>query len=261
MENRKKDIRQVRLEKLKEEMILRFSDSLNFDSEMELYEHLLVHLFTGDLDDVFLSESLLGIDGNEKSEIMNLARKYMSLCFYDGDISYWADSIDGVYLSDLDLVCMKLLDNFDFLLGLAKDGGEDVLQKLVSFQNTSLTGTSSVIDALRNIFVNDDVLKDTLFKLLKDNGPYQGLSSFEKKVLLEYPEGVFYQLNGENIQKISPEELKNKLLTTYFGTIPEENITFESFGKLFPTEDSFEQVVLDTHFENGYMDSGKQGAK
>ena len=278
MENPKKDIRAQRLEILIRELILRKTDELSFDSAddfrreddgrisidnfgnenknaLGLYEQLLANVFMGELDDVFLSQSLLGIEGTEREEIMDLARKYMSLCFYDGDISYWADSIEGVHLSDLDLICMKLLDHYDFLLGLIKAGGEDVLKKLVPLQNTSLTGTTSIIDALRNIFPNDTILKDVLCTLWREDGPYHEFTDSQKKILLEFPRGIFYEEKGKIIEKIPAEELKNKLYQTHFGEVPEGNIPFEVFLKSFPNEESFERLVLDTHFA-GYTYGG-----
>ena len=258
MENRKRDIRYERLEALKNGMIDRFTINLDFDNEKKLYDQLLALLLTGDLDEDYLSSSLAGITGQEKEEIMNVARKYVSLLFYDGDIRYWSDSIDGVYLSDYDLVLMKLLDNYDFLLGLVKDAGEDVVKRLVDFEKTDLAGTSSLLDFLRNVFPSDSLLKEVLNNLLREDGPYSGLSDTQKKVLLSLPAGTFYEGQGDEIQKISPEELKHRLFESSFGTDPEEEYSYEQFGRLFSTEESFEQAVMQTVYPDCFPEIPNQ---
>ena len=103
-----------RLEDLKQETILNYLDEVNLDHAMELYDCMINHLFKGDLDNAFDSKYLIGVDQEEAIEVFQLARRYKDLCFYMGDVEYWADSIEGVYLSDIDLVSMKLLDNYDF---------------------------------------------------------------------------------------------------------------------------------------------------
>ena len=81
MENPKKNIRVERLDELQKETLLRDCADIDLNNPSDKYGRMLVHLFTGDYDELFLSQSLLGIEGNEREEIMDLSRKYLSLCF------------------------------------------------------------------------------------------------------------------------------------------------------------------------------------
>ena len=143
---------------------------------------------------------------------------------------------------------MKLLDNYDFLLGLIKAGGEDVVKNLVPLQNTGLAGTSSVIDALRNSFLQDSFLKDVLCSLWDAEGPYKDFNDMQKKVLLEYPGGIFFDLKDGSMEKVPAEDLKKRLYETYFEVVPKDKNTEENFHKCFDNEEAFEQIVMDTHF-------------
>ncbi len=252
MDKKDVNIRVQRLERLKQATILNYLDSINLNHPMELYDTMMKHLLKGDFDFDFLSDSLLGIDEEEKQEIFQLVRRYKNLCFYMGDASYWADSIEGVYLTDLDLVCMKLLDNFDFLLGLARDGGEDALKLLSSFLTGDMSVNGSVVDYLRNSFINDTVLKEVIIEMAKEDGMYKGLSDIQKEVLCTFPEGTLYHIKGDKVQMINSDELVKKIQTSYFGSEIEDFKDLESLSKLLSNEESFENVILDIYYlENG----------
>ena len=87
---------------------------------------------------------------------------------------------------------------------------------------------------------------------------YLELNDTQKKVLLSLPAGTFYEGQGNEIQKISPEELKHRLFESYFGTDPEEEYSYEQFGKLFSTEESFEQAVMQTIYPDCFNDIPNQ---
>jgi hypothetical protein len=236
-----------RLEDLKQETILNYLDSINLDHPMELCDSMIQHLFAGDLDSAFASKYLLGVDQEEAREIFELARRYKDLCFYMGDPGYWADSIEGVYLTDVDLVSMKLLDNYDFLLGLSRVGGENSLKQLEAFKG-SMSLNGSVIDYLRNNFDNDDILMDTIVEMSKEDGVYQGLSDEQKEVLCTFPEGILYEKKDDSIEKIPVSELVHKMQEVYFGTQSEEYNDLEKFSKLFPSKEAFEEVIISIYY-------------
>ena len=235
-----------RLEDLKQETILNYLNEVNLDHDMELYDCMINHLFKGDLDNAFDSKYLIGVDQEEANEIFQLTRRYKDLCFYMGDVEYWADSIEGVYLSDIDLVSMKLLDNYDFLLGLTRVGGENVLKQVEAFKNSfSLNG--SVIDYLRNSFPSDDFLMDTLVEMSKEDGEFHGFTDEQKEVLCTFPEGILYEKEDDNIKKIPMKELVGKLQEVYFGSKSNEYNDLDKFSKLFSTKEDFEEVVLSVY--------------
>lgn len=235
----------LRLEKLKQATIINYFSDISFSSEMALYDSMIHHLFYGDFDDIFESSSLIGVDFEERTEIFKLVRKYKNICFFQGNVDCWSDSVEGVSLNDLDFVCMKLLDNYDFLLKIAKDGGERVLNLLFHFQDNYELIDGSLIDHLRNTFVNDDVLKTILIEMSKAEGKYSDLSTDELVVLCMYPEGILYDSSHEKVRLIPPKVLISKINDYVFGVQNDEYDAFLSLRKLFSNNDYlFEDVIF-----------------
>ena len=241
MEN-KKDIRIERLEKLKQATIVNFTDKINYNNNLDFYDTLLENVFSGNFDDIFLSDNV----SKDDKEIHDLARKYSSLCFFKGDYSYWPDSVEGVYLSDLDLVTTKLLDNYDFLLKVAKESGEDSLKQLLEIQHTSLFDDKVVIDYLRNSFVNDDVLISTL-KSMSDS--YKNFSSEQKALLCLHPEGVLYRVNEDNsVENIPVGDLISKIKIALLG---DDNPNFHLENALEHLKiDDFDEIIETINEDN-----------
>ena len=206
---------------------------------------MVEHVFNGDLDQTFPTKTLLGLEDEEKAEIFQLARRYKELCFYSGNPEYWAESIEGAHFSDLDLICMKLFDHYDFLLGLVRDGGEETLKLLKSFQKEPMVVGGSVIDFLRNTFENDDLLRDLLLEMSKENGNYRGLTNQQKEVLLTYPNHVLFEIIDGEDKILPPKETIERLQEAYFGRDVAEFSSFEALGNVLSDEEEFESAVLD----------------
>lgn len=255
--SKKNDMFVQRLEVLKQATILNYLDEINFDNIMELYDVMIEHLLQGDFDDVFLSKYLIGLDEEEKAEIFQLARRFKPLCFYMGDAAYWTDSIEGVYLSDLDFVSMKLLDNFDFLLGISKEGGDAALKQLMAFQGGHMSVSGSVIDCLRNSFGNDDILKDIILEMSTRGGNYSGLKDFQKEILCTYPDGILFHHVGDEYKIIPPQEIIEKIQIEYFGSPIEDYKDFSSLGALLNDTESFENVIISIYY-GGDKDTHKK---
>ncbi|MBQ6135244.1 MAG: hypothetical protein IJI60_02895 [Bacilli bacterium] len=232
---KQEEIRFNRLEKLKQATILHNLKDINLDNSSDLYEKIMRNFFSGILDEEFLSTSLENVPEEQKREIFTLARKYQDLCFYQGDFAYWKDSIGGIYLSDLDLVCMKVLDHFDFLLDLVKVGGESVLKQLESFQKGAMSQKGSVIDFLRSTFQNDEMLKNILIEMSKEHGPYYIFNNEQKEILCTYPEGILYKKG-----KIPPQEIAKEICQTM-----KQEISMKELSR-----DTFEEIVLSIYWNN-----------
>ena len=208
----KKDFKRSveRLENLKQGTILNSLESIDLDNEIDLYD-TMIHLFAeGELDDYFSSETIENMDDDQKKKVHELARKYESLCFFAGNPDYWIDSIEGFSLNDLDFICMRIFDNYNFLLELIVDGDLEVLEELKSIQATDLFSDKVVIDYLRNVFNDDNFLKETLRDFENKDEEYSNLSALEKSLLLLNPEGVLYQ-NDSVKERVSLQELKDKI--------------------------------------------------
>lgn len=213
------DIRIKRLEKLKDAMILNNLSEVNLDNLYELYDSMLYKVFSLEFNDIFLSDYL---NDNNRDELLGLVSKYNSLCFYLGEFDNWIDSIEGVSLSDLDLVCMKLLDNYDYLIRLALNGGEDVLKFLSKFSGTPMFKRGAIIAILRSSFYNDDVLENILIEMSKNNGKYKDFNDKQKIVLCNYPLGVLYKVNNDNVEIVSSDELKKLVIKGFIGSSDED---------------------------------------
>ena len=186
--NRLNILKDLVLEKYPEDV-----DTLNEDCDefnLELCDSVVSHL------DEF-SDSLNDMNDNDKRDLFHLVHYYKSLLFYQGDITYWPDSSEGV-LGNTDYVCMRILDNFDFLLSIAKKGGEDVLKEILKLQSTSYLNKKILIDYLRKIVNDDDLLQLFLLELSKTNGNYNPLSISLKAVLCLYPEEVIFSRKTGN---------------------------------------------------------------
>lgn len=177
------------LEQIKQATIINYSEKINFNNDLEFYDTLIEHLLSGDFDSYFSSD----LEEEDKEKVLSNAHKYASLLFYNGDSGYWTDSIDGVYLNDLDFVCMKILDNYNFLIDLAKSGGEEALKQLVPFQESNMARESAVIDYLRNTFKNDDLLENVIIEMAKKDGDYSKFNDLEKAILCTYPNDIVFQ--------------------------------------------------------------------
>lgn len=226
-----------RLEKLKQIVILKDLDTIDLNKKKNFYKKIIEKVMNGELNHSFLSESLKNTEKEDQKKAFDLAKKYKDLCFYQGNIKYWADSIGGIYLDDLDFVTMKILDNYDFLLGLAKEGGEPLLKELESFQNSTMSKEGSIIDYLRNSFPNDKVLIEVLLELFSKEGQFKTLNKTQKRILCTYPKGILFKEENHNIQKLSYNTLVKNIEK-------ETELSTENFLK---NNTKFEKAILNIH--------------
>lgn len=237
MNNEKRDIRISRLENLKQATIINYAENIRFDGQLDLYETMIEHVFNGDLDDMFITST----DIENRDEIFKLARRYSSLCFYQGNIDYWLDSIEGISLLDPELVTIKILDNYDFLIKLAQNG-EEPLKQLVEFQKTDVLGNKVIIDYLRNSFANDEILIDTIKSMSDKSGDYKDFSNEQKALLCLYPEGVLYRKKEDGNYESIPS--KNIIKAIKINLLGEDNDNFHLGDALMHLSmDDFEDII------------------
>ena len=193
-----------RLEKLKQATIERYSADIDYDQDLSLYDFMINHFAKGDLDDVFSSNVYDGMSESEKSDLRSLVREYIGLCFSNGDVDYWLDSLENTPISDFNLIAYSIFDSYDFLLGIAKDGGKDVLELLVSLRASEELRDMAIVSYLRNTFVDDKVLCSILLEMSKKDSQYGIFTDEQKGILLNYPEGTLYAYGDDAIKIISP---------------------------------------------------------
>ncbi|MBQ6840513.1 MAG: hypothetical protein IJO63_00145 [Bacilli bacterium] len=191
-----------RLEKLKQETILRYTDEIEFDQDLSLYDVMINHFVNGDLDDVFDASVTKGMSDKEKNDLFDLTREFVGLCFSNGDVDYWLDSLENTPIFDYSLIAYSIFNSYDFLLHLAKEGGRDALELLVSLRASEDLRDTALVNYLKNTFVDDKVLSSVLLDMSKKDSFYNIFTDEQKGILLNYPEGTLYAY-GENDIRIT----------------------------------------------------------
>lgn len=174
-------------------------------------DSIISHLSSGDLDDVFFSQ--------EDEDIVSLVKRYQHLCFYDGDANNWLDSVEGPYQKDEVSATIRILEDYQFLAGLAKVGGEPVLTQLSSFQECEGYADSSVIDYLRTTFGNDVLLTNLLTHMCKPEALYQIFTDEQKASLLKFPEGTLYYYGEGGVHFTHPLVLSTEIYRRMEGQV------------------------------------------
>lgn len=237
-----------RLEKLEQDTIIQYFESIPFSNHKQdnlvcLHDFMIVHLLRGNLNDSFLSDNFVDLEEDEKRNLLELVQNYSYLIFYQGNSSCWMDSLEGVTLEDMDLVCLRIIDNYDFLLKIARKGGESVLKQLSQFQKSVMSKDGSVLEYLRNTFCDDKSLIKFLIGISKTDGLYAGLSDDEKIEMCIYLRKELNELLKNN-EKYSYMDIENELLKIFSMN---ENHFCDTENELFKSQD-FVSMFLDINY-------------
>ena len=240
------------LKELEKETIARYTEDIDFDQELSLYDVMLNHFVNGDFDDVLSLDITDGMNDDERNNLFQLVREFQGLCFYKGDIQYWLDSVEDFPVSDYPLVAYSILDNYIYLLELAKSGGRRVLEQLVSLRDNEELEDVALVDYLRTTFVDDRVLTAILLDMAEENSFYSMFTNEQKGTLLTYPEGTLYSYSDDVIKITSPlilgVQIYNSTSDDYIDTIDEANIQplILDLSEFFRDEniDFYDEVLL-----------------
>lgn len=193
-----------RVIKLLNETILRYTDIIDYDDELSQYDIMMRHFVNGDLDDVFLTDVTDDMNSLEKKELFKLVRQYYGLCFKNGSVDNWLESMEGMPIVDYVIVAEQILDSYDLLLGLAKNGGKDVLEQLSALSKSSEFGDAALIQYLRNTFITDELLSTILIDMSSEDSLYNMFTNEQKAILLNYPEGTLYSYDRDSLNITYP---------------------------------------------------------
>ena len=241
---RKKDSIE-RLKILKDATIARYSESIEYNEPLDLYDVMMEHFSRGDLDDVFLTDVTSGMNDEEIEELFSLVREYQGLCFAHDDVDYWLDSVENTYVTDFEMISCRIFDCFNYLLELtklAKDskidsmGGRSVLQQLVALREDEELRDVAIIEYLRDTFIDDRVLANILLDMSEENSLYDMFSDEQKGILLTYPEGTLYSYSNGKISITSPLILGAKMYNDFH-----EDIADNLIGEI--TDDNLDDSV------------------
>lgn len=201
-----------RFEDLKNATILKYLDSVELDSEsMDLCDKIIYYFCKGELDNEFYSSLLVILSEEERKEILKLVHEYLDLCFYDGNSEYWIDSVEGIPLKDAQFICLKILDNINFLVKIALSGGRRALEFLRIFSDKEYYSDSSVIEYLRNSFRYDDVLENIILEMSKEDSSYNVFDEQQKAILCGSPQGVLFFEDENEVKYSNPSLLATRI--------------------------------------------------
>lgn len=232
-----------RLGVLLDTTILSYFETMSLVEDTAVFDEMFKHLLNGNLDSVFISPKLDNVPFEEREKAFDIARINAGLCFYKENPDYWTESVEGYNPNDpLELISEEVLDNYNFLVELAHEKGEDAVSELHIFDDIDID--SSIIDYLRNVFDNDQVLKNTLDSTSKGDGIYKDLTPEEKRVLYTYPEGVLYS---------DEESISDMLLNRIADYCNDNDINkMNSISEVadYLGNDLYSRVIRDIHLDN-----------
>lgn len=217
-----------RFEDLKNATLLKYLDNVDLDEElMDLCDKIIYYFCKGELDNEFYSSLLINLSDDERKNILKLVHQYMDLCFYDGNSEYWIDSVEGIPLKDAQFICLKILDNVNFLVRIALNGGENALKFLRIFSDKEYYTDSSVIEYLRNSFRYDDVLENIILEMSKEDSSYNVFDDNQKAILCGSPQGVLFFEDEDEVKYSNPALLATRINNILDG----EEDELYSFGE------------------------------
>lgn len=202
------NLRRERLLNLEKVAIERYTDEIDFASDIDMCDVIVRHLVSGDFDNDFISEYLTN---DNRENIMNLVNQYSGLCFYDQDYENWADSTSLQDIGDYRAILSVILDNYDFLIRMASNGGRDVLNELTNYVDCAGYNESSVVDYLRVGFNrNDDIIEHILVDMV-NNENFSAFSNEQRACMLDHPLGVLFKNDRDEIEYCKPEVIANTI--------------------------------------------------
>ena len=208
-----------RLENLLDGTIKNFYSEVNPNNSIDLFDTMYKHLLSGDLDKFFIAPN---IPESAKESAFELARKYSNLCFFEGDYLNWEDSVEGLFSSYKNeqsktaselLAAARALDNYNFLLEVAHEKGEDALKEMAQFAgDTDMAAESAIVEYLRNTFGNDEALKECLEMTSIKDGKFDHVPTEAKEIMYRFPQGVLFFDHNEEAEINNFEGLLERMV-------------------------------------------------
>ena len=108
-------------------------------------------------------------------------------------------------------ICLKILDNVNFLVRIALSGGRNALEFLRIFSNKEYYSDSSVVEYLRNSFRYDDVLENIILEMSKEDSSYNVFDEEQKAILCGSPQGVLFFEDDSEVRYSNPALLAARI--------------------------------------------------
>lgn len=150
------------INKLEDVCIDRYLDEMDFKIDFEdpndlyLCDVMIEHLTKGDLNDVYESNQLDKYNEEDRLKILNYVSNNNDICFVENTPEYWLEAINYIDVDDYKFAVKKILDNIEFLIKIAINCGEDKLKLLNSLKDENIHINQSIVDSLRDNYMNDE---------------------------------------------------------------------------------------------------------
>ena len=252
MENKNNKSYSRQLSDFENSIILNKCESIDFDSEYSLYDHIIKAFSNGELDVIYNSSVFNDLSVDEKSNLLKDGRRYFDLCFAKGGIDNWSEYCSNKFNGDSSLCVMSVLKNFDSLLTILRYGGEDALRMLMSFVDSS--SDESIFDTLAVYFPNKEIFEQAMIELGQSDTNYSCYSNKYKKLLCEYADGVLYKKEGNDYSFRSALSVGLDIRRIITGEDDFDTFNFDDYRKLISDESLFVEALSTLSLENNMLD-------
>lgn len=196
-----------KLDKLIQSVILNNSQDIDLNNDKELYERLVYLLIDGSLNEELDSDYLKDKNSEEKKRIYSVIKEYAPLCLKNKNFFEWTRSCQGVIPSDYRYICIRILDNYDFLINILVTCGENALRLIDNFGIYDVYKSAALIEILRNRFDFDDILISILKDMCSDNSKFNTFTIEQKAILCFYASDMLYRCRDNVVTFKSPNSI------------------------------------------------------
>ena len=199
-------------------VIVNNSQDIDLNNQKDLFDRLIYLLIKGDLNNELNSEYISALSLEEKQHIFELVKQYSLLCLKNKNVHQWSDSCQGVISSDYRYISIRIVENYDFLINIIVNIGEQAVRLIDNFSIYNNYKTASVIEILRNRFEFDDILLKVLKDMCDDNSKYNTFTMEQKAILCFYAPHILYRNSDNVIYFKSPNSIALDLYRFVYGS-------------------------------------------
>lgn len=196
-----------KLDNLIQSVILNNSQDINFNNDKELYDRLIYLLIDGSLNEELDSDYLKDRNSDEKKRIYSIVKEYSPLCLKNKNFFEWTSSCQGVIPSDYRYICIRILENYDFLINMVDTCGEKALRLIDNFSIYDVYKGAALIEILRNRFDFDDVFIRIIKDMCDENSRFNTFTIEQKAILCFYASDLLYSCRDNVVTFKSPNSI------------------------------------------------------
>lgn len=197
---------------IKQNVILRYFNEINFDKTNSIYEVAFMHLFNGDLNDIYKHDKFDSLSFNDRKNVLDIVNKYKGLLFYNGNYKYFDESVELCVdvIKDKDFIFGLVIKNYDFLIDLALYDVK-IIEELNNFKNYIDFSEYCVMEVIR-FNLSDNIKKiEALSEFIKLDNLYRIFDYDKRMILYKYPMGFLYEESNDNFKINTPIEIALKI--------------------------------------------------